>query len=221
MSSPSSGKGGVYQYDYGKTVQKREFQQTGYLNRPPTSLLTAIAHLAAHIEANGHGIENDVETILSRKPRLRKSYGRPDRTTDRLYTSTFVHPTGSDCEDTCANATGAVCHRKERDEYQDNPPIHYGLIASANQLMKDAIVRDALADELGVLCFEMEAAGLMNQFPFLVVRGICDYADSHKNKQWQGYAAMTAAAYARFLLNHVAPDGVVAERPIGDILQCS
>ena len=48
-----------------------------------------------------------------------------------------------------------------------------------------------------MLCFKMEAAGLMDDFPCLVVRGICDYADSHKNKQWQGYAAATAAAYAK------------------------
>ncbi|KAI9736970.1 MAG: hypothetical protein M1834_000559 [Cirrosporium novae-zelandiae] len=52
-----------------------------------------------------------------------------------------------------------------------------------------------------VLCFEMEAAGLMNNFPCLVVRGICDYADSHKNKRWQKYAAATASAYAKELLS--------------------
>ena len=48
--------------------------------------------------------------------------------------------------------------------------------------------------------FEMEAAGLMNNFPCLVIRGICDYADSHKNDRWQPYAAATAAAYAKNLL---------------------
>ena len=70
--------------------------------------------------------------------------------------------------------------------------------------MKDALARDRLASE-GTLCFEMEAAGLMNDFPCLVVRGICDYSDTHKNKDWQGYAAMVAAAYARNLLFRIAP----------------
>jgi nucleoside phosphorylase len=74
--------------------------------------------------------------------------------------------------------------RTQRDELQDNPAIHYGLIASANTLMKDVRIRDRLAADKGVLCFEMEAAGLMNQFPCLVIRGICDYADSHKNNEW-------------------------------------
>lgn len=49
------------------------------------------------------------------------------------------------------------------------------------------------------MCFEMEAAGLVDNFPCLTIRGICDYADSHKNKIWQEYAAATAAAYAKEL----------------------
>jgi nucleoside phosphorylase len=51
----------------------------------------------------------------------------------------------------------------------------------------------------------MEAAGLMNNFPCAVIRGICDYADSHKNKLWQPYAAATAAAYAKYLLSQIDP----------------
>jgi nucleoside phosphorylase len=67
--------------------------------------------------------------------------------------------------------------------------------------MKDGRTRDRIAQQEEVICFEMEAAGLMDSFPCLVIRGVCDYADSHKNKRWQPYAAATAAAYAReFLL---------------------
>jgi hypothetical protein len=74
--------------------------------------------------------------------------------------------------------------------------------------MKDALIRNKLAAEKEVLCFEMEAAGLMNHFPCLVMRGICGYADSHKNSKWQGYAAMVAAAYAKDLLYRVVPQQV-------------
>ncbi|WAO86248.1 PNP-UDP-1 domain-containing protein [Fusarium falciforme] len=86
----------------------------------------------------------------------------------------------------------------------DHPEIHYGLIASANRVLKDAAVRDRWAREHGILCFEMEAAGVMNTFPCLVIRGVCDYADSYKSKEWQEYAAATAAAYAKLLLTEVA-----------------
>ena len=84
--------------------------------------------------------------------------------------------------------------------------------------MKDTTVRDRLAAEKDVLCFEMEAAGLMNHFPCLVIRGICDYSDSHKNKEWQGYAAMAAAAYTKDLLCRIVPNRVEAEKTIRDIL---
>jgi hypothetical protein len=66
--------------------------------------------------------------------------------------------------------------------------------------MKHGSTRDRLAEEHGIMCFEMEAAGLMDTFPCLVIRGISDYADSHKNKEWQEYAAAAAAAYAKELL---------------------
>jgi len=84
--------------------------------------------------------------------------------------------------------------------------------------MKDALIRDRLAAEKDVLCFEMEAAGLMNHFPCLVIRRICDYSDSHKNKEWQGYASMVAAAYAKDLLSRIPPNRVESEKKIGDIL---
>lgn len=91
------------------------------------------------------------------------------------------------------------------------PKIHYGLIASGNMVVKDGRRRDELFSQLRdrvggeCICFEMEAAGLMNNFPCLVIRGISDYADSHKNRTWRKYAAMTAAAYAKELLGVVPP----------------
>ena len=69
--------------------------------------------------------------------------------------------------------------------------------------MKDASIRDALIERYDVLCFEMEVAGLMNSFPSVIIRGVCDYSDSHKNDKWQGYAAAVAATYAKELLRVV------------------
>lgn len=86
------------------------------------------------------------------------------------------------------------------------PYIHYALVASGDQVMKDAHTRDRTARELDILCFEMETAGLRDQLPCLVTRGICDYCDPQKNKQSQGYAALAAAAYAKDLLMVLAPN---------------
>jgi nucleoside phosphorylase len=76
--------------------------------------------------------------------------------------------------------------------------------------IKDGIKRDQLRKDLGVLCVEMEAAGLMDEFSCLVIRGICDYADSHKNERWQPYAAATAATYAKELLSIIPAQEVAA-----------
>jgi nucleoside phosphorylase len=67
------------------------------------------------------------------------------------------------------------------------------------------------------LCFEMEAAGLMLDFPCVVIRGVCDYADSHKNKEWQGYAALAAVAYTKELLGYVPVGYVSQEKLVVDV----
>ncbi|KAJ4288675.1 hypothetical protein N0V90_011912 [Kalmusia sp. IMI 367209] len=220
VSDPCGGHGGVFQYDFGKTIQEQSLRTTGFLNKPPRVLLAAVNTLKANYESDGHQFESAIDGILEQKPRLRKRYMRPSLNTDRLYQSEVVHPPSDEtgCLATCGDGPSALVSRPERTEEEDTPAIHYGLIASANNLMKDALVRDRLAAERNILCFEMEAAGLMNNFPCLVIRGICDYSDSHKNKEWQGYAAMAAAAYAKDLLRIIPPNKVEAEKKISNVL---
>jgi nucleoside phosphorylase len=50
------------------------------------------------------------------------------------------------------------------DRPNTNPQSHYGTVRSGNVVIKDAVTRDWLQEELGVLCVEMEAAGLMDEF---------------------------------------------------------
>jgi nucleoside phosphorylase len=220
VSATRDGHGGVFQYDFGKTIQDQCFRTTGFLNQPPRVLRTAVNGLKAQYESDGHQLEESINAILEEKVKLRKKYKRPDPSRDRLYRSQVIHPADDEsaCATACGDDPGDLVLRPERTEEEDNPTIHYGIIASANQLMNDALVRDILASEKGVLCFEMEAAGLMNQFPCLVVRGICDYSDSHTNKEWQGYAAMAAAAFARDLLYRIPPNRVEAEKRISELL---
>jgi nucleoside phosphorylase/Tfp pilus assembly protein PilF len=96
---------------------------------------------------------------------------------------------------------------------KNGPHVFYGTIASGNSVIKDADIRDKLIIQHGVLCCEMEAAGLMNSsFPCLVIRGISDYADAHKNDVWQDYAAATSAQYAKDFLNRI-PDELEGNLP--------
>ncbi|KAH0278781.1 purine and uridine phosphorylase, partial [Aureobasidium melanogenum] len=219
VSSPQDGKGGVYQYDYGKRIQNHDFKHTGHLNQPPSAVLTAMALLVSKFERKGNQIRETIDAILGNNNRLKKKYGRPK--SDHLYVSDFVHPQddeGQGCRNFCETQPSNLIHRPPREDYEDDPAVHFGLIASGNSLVKDALMRDSLASK-GILCFEMEAAGLMNQFPCLVVRGICDYSDSHKNKQWQGYAALTAAAYTKDLLKVMVPKRVESEPKLATVLE--
>jgi nucleoside phosphorylase len=221
VSSPRNGSGSVFQYDFGKTIQDQSFQTTGFLNEPPSVLRTAMNGLKAQYEIKGHRIKEAIAGVLDKNLRLQKKYGRPSSNSDRLYQPTVKHPPANEesCNIVCGSDCSKLVERSERTKDDDDPAIHYGLIASGNQLMMDALLRDKLANDKGVLCFEMEAAGLMNQFPCLVIRGICDYSDTHKNKEWEGYAAMTAAAYAKDILYRVAPNKVEAEKTISELLQ--
>lgn len=222
VSSPCNGTGGVFQYDFGKAIQDHAFLETGFLDQPPKFLRTAVSGLKATYETDGHQLDNYVNSALEKKPRLRKKYSRPPAFSDRLYQSNFTHPDSEEaCMQVCDVHASSLVLRPERDEDEDNPAIHYGLIASSNSLMKNALARDELVAKKDVLCFEMEAAGLINHFPCLVIRGICDYSDSHKSKQWQGYAAMVAAAYAKDLLRQIPPNKVKTERSINEVFNSS
>jgi hypothetical protein len=83
--------------------------------------------------------------------------------------------------------------------------VWYGPIGSGDKLMKNAKKRDELRDKFNLIGLEMEAAGTINTIPVGVIRGVCDYGDAQKNKEWQPYAAAMAAAYARAVLYEIKP----------------
>jgi hypothetical protein len=148
----------------------------------------------------------------------------PGMTEDRLFQSTYRHRHHNPLEcATCANDDGKddvcdkaiemSCQQLECDERElvlrdrpiqsSNPVIHFGLVASGDTVMKSGEDRDDIAARDGVVAFEMEGAGVWENFPgSLVIKGVCDYADSHKNKRWQGYAAATAAAVTKGFLEN-------------------
>lgn len=206
------GTSGVLQFDFGIATQNQGFVHTKSLEEAPTVLRRAVEAFKALNERRGHRLQRAIETLYKKSLVLRQMYARPHSNTDKLFKSEATHL--SSCTDLCNYNPENLIERPERAEHEDNPTIHYGLIASANQILKDALIRDRLAAEMDVLCFEMGAAGLTD-FPCLVIRGICDYSDSHKNQEWQGYAAIAAAAYAKELLSSIPPTNFVTVIKIG------
>ncbi|RDW87049.1 uncharacterized protein DSM5745_03691 [Aspergillus mulundensis] len=121
---------------------------------------------------------------------------RPDPSTDQLFRSSYQHADESKPCTSC-NATQAIPRDRWKRDY-DAPAIHYGTIVSSTFRMRN--IRDKIKTTLGGICYDREAESFFCNYPMLVIRGIADYGDTHKNEEWEGYAAFTAAYYAKFLI---------------------
>lgn len=143
-------------------------------------------------DALGQSIAQSVELMRKKDGANDLRWTYPGRECDNLYLNTYVHTSGCSC---ATHNVAQTTYRPPRGE--EYPRVHSGLVASGNVVLKDAKHR-ALLQERGVSAVEMEACGVPNNF--FIVRGISDYADSHKNDMWQPYAAAVAAACARLLI---------------------
>lgn len=228
VSVPTGDHGGVLQYDFVKDHGGGYLEQRGALDKPPKVLRTALTNLRADTQEDP--IPQYLMQIDERFPSLRhKGYCHPGVDKDALYCHrcdpskwwwilwvllTWFWPFWR-CED-CDNCKNCKVRRPPRSHTQ--PVIHYGTIASANTLLRNVKRREHLKTQHGALCVEMEAAGLTDEFPCLVIRGICDYADSYKNDVWHEYAALTAAVFAKKLLRYVSPQTTQEEKSIRQVL---
>ncbi|KAL2811723.1 nucleoside phosphorylase domain-containing protein [Aspergillus granulosus] len=203
----------VVQYDFGKSIQGSEFVRAGgRLDKPPAIILSAISMLQQQHRRKEHRIAELMADAGEKNPGVAAEFKCPGAAKDRLFKSEVVHVEGKRPARVCGRDNINLVLRKERTS--PSSEIHYGTIGSADQVMKNALLRDKWGRSEGILCFEMESAGLMDSFPCLVVRGICDYADSHKSKIWQSYAAATAAAYAKELILVIPEQGIMRLPPV-------
>lgn len=225
----------LVQYDFGREYPdgfRRKNSAKDNLTGPNHEILGILAMLDTDFKSRMH--ERAV-SFLRNLQQQNPKYAFPGTAHDRLFQPEYRHKhQGSpDCE--CrshVNELDAVCekamecsceevgcedefliHRSRLDRRMadvDNdslfdPAIHIGPVGSGDTVMKSAIRRDKVAETEGIIAFEMEAAGIWEHQPCLVVKGVCDYADSHKNKKFQDYAAATAASVAKALLRLHTP----------------
>jgi nucleoside phosphorylase len=209
VSQPQGSSGGIIQYDLYKAKAGNQRESRAFLNKPPEVLLKALARLQAEHERKSSQVPEFLAQMAKDNPKMakqRQGYVHQGSQNDRLFK---------------AQDPNEEIQREPRDSTESE--IHYGIIASGNRLLKDAIQRDEILENIGqeCICFEMEAAGLMNTFPCIVIRGICDYADAHKSDRWQRYASATAAAYTKELLAYISTQGLQRTQKAVDILKDS
>jgi nucleoside phosphorylase len=210
VSMPSGTEPGVIEYDKGKRTTG-EFVRTGSLDKPPRLLLNATKTLKAE---SARTLGGEIMELV--RGTFQDEDGEED---DDEEDPVFRYPAHLDdtLYENGYRALGIgggdkIVQRKSR--ASRNPRIFYGNIGSGDSVIKSAEERNALAQDGDLICFEMEAAGLMNLFKCIVIRGICDYADIHKHKKWQPYAAAVAAAYAKKLLSTIGVGQVEKMVPI-------
>ncbi|KAF5683460.1 ankyrin protein [Fusarium circinatum] len=195
-----------------------------------SALLTALTQLETQHNLVGTKAPEYLGELKHKWPKLAAASVRNESLKDLLFKSSYDHVAGTICNTDDEDGDESEDEELDPRQFCDRSMIvkrkdremriHYGLIASGDKLIKDAASRNKLNKDLGgqVLCIEMEAEGLVNHFPCLVIRGICDYADSHKNKEWQEHTAIVAAAFVKELLQYVQPTDVDGERPLKDLL---
>jgi nucleoside phosphorylase len=217
VSSPRGNHGGVLQYDKGAWEGQGRLNYRGHTNGVPGDLMAAVNNFRAEgwSKTNITGVLKQMRGKLNEEQK--HQYDDPGPGRDRLFQDIYEHKgTGlEDCKTCCdADYLNSRYDRGDRAARPvDTPSVHFGNIASSNQLQISAVERNRVQQEHDIICFEMEAAGVMDEYPCVVVRGICDYADSHKNKGWQNYAAATAAAYAKELLSWIPAADTTSSAP--------
>ncbi|KAK0717607.1 nucleoside phosphorylase domain-containing protein [Lasiosphaeria miniovina] len=198
VSVPDGEHGGVVQYDLGKNTDDG-FVMKGFLWPPPEILRSAVGIMRSDHRVSQNKIPEFLSAMFQKSDDLRVSYQRPVEP-DELFQLEYRHvPNQATCQ---------LCDKTKRVQRllrEPTPKIHYGLIASGDQVMRSAPNTAEMDGRVvgDVLCFEMEAAGMATQYSCIAVRGVSDYADSHKNDAWQHYAAAAAAGCAKELLSYV------------------
>ncbi len=214
VSIPQDGHPGVLQYDYGKREADGKFVLKGCLDKSHPLLLSADATMQV-----GEVMKKNMLRKALKRITEKSGFARPD-TADILFDKEFNHAApGNDCTECLNRAPQKVVERVTKPA---EPQVHRGLILSGSSVVKNSEDRSHLRrDNPDAICYEMEAAGIMDEIPCLVVRGICDYADTHKQDGWHYYAAAVAAAYGRALLLNIYGEHVRAEKTMKDILNQS
>ncbi|KAH7320727.1 hypothetical protein B0I35DRAFT_450457 [Stachybotrys elegans] len=186
----------VVEYDLGKATPSGHFEAKRRPKVPAELLRAAVAVTQAQQSHQGRCSDRMLQVLQTRfhedvHPQL----------PDRLFCPKYIHPDNVLGCDTC----DATMLKSRQVRSSTAPWIYHGVIASGDTLMKDSAKRDDIAHRHKAICFEMEAAAMMDTLHCLPIRGICDYSDSHKNDDWQDYAAATAASWARELLEALTP----------------
>ncbi|KAJ6268173.1 hypothetical protein PSV08DRAFT_411191 [Bipolaris maydis] len=185
-------------HERGKAKVDGEFHMVGTIQNPDWRLTQALSILASDHEMGKTTFEVQLRRL--QRTKRAKKFAHPGLENDKLFRAEHHHvgSYGSGCKD--CDASKLVERPQRTEENLETLVFHQGRIATGNAVIQDAELRDKIRARCnGALCVEMEAAGVDASRRCLVVRGISNYADSHKNDLWRAHAAGNAAAPQTFV----------------------
>ena len=195
----------IIHYNRSRHQPNNKYYGARQTEMPNDQLIKALGLVCSDLE--GGETEYDHHLCrLSSLPTYKRfgHYQHPGIAKDILFEAGYCHNKEINPDDCGKCDEKRIVKRADREDTK--MVFHRGLILSGDKVMEDGEERDLLREGFpGAICIEMEAAGVMQVTRCLVIRGISDYADSHKNSDWQRYAAATAAAFAREILFKVHP----------------
>ncbi|KAL4744260.1 hypothetical protein BDW72DRAFT_199784 [Aspergillus terricola var. indicus] len=217
----------VIEYDFGRQYPGEFQRKTGVkdtLGRPGREIRALLNGLRA--ENARRELQDQAQQYLRALQQTGTKWCHPG-VDDILFKACYLHKHysdasagcscfGSDSPDQiCEEALGKDCNELDCNQGQRvrcqevsdaiRTSIYIGPVASADTVMKSGQNRDEIVKREKVIGFEMEGAGVWDNVPCIIIKGVCDYADSHKSKVWQAYAAATGASAAKAFLEYWLP----------------
>ena len=104
------------------------------------------------------------------------------------------------CKELGYNKKQIICCRNSTEAVK--VLLYIGKVTSVNTVIKSEKYCDNIVKAEKIISFKIEGAGVWDNILYIIIKEMCDYADSHKNKNWQVYAAATGASAAKIFLEY-------------------
>ncbi|RAL11558.1 Pfs, NB-ARC and TPR domain protein [Aspergillus homomorphus CBS 101889] len=218
----------VIEYDFGRRYPGGFRRKTGVLDalgRPDREIRTLLNGLRG--SRPSAELQTQVLRHLRTLQQLEERWEHPG-VDDVLFDASVIHRhhelgsgvrccclEGGSLNDVCEDALDMCCDELGCDRNQvircrnrleaDKVATHIGTVASADTVMKSGKHRDEIVKKEKMIAFETQGAGVWDNVSCIIIKGVCDYADSHKIESWQAYAAATAASAAKAFLEYWRP----------------
>ncbi|XP_069188466.1 uncharacterized protein [Procambarus clarkii] len=208
VSAPPSGQKFIYMYcDSAKTLESGSYEFETKSWGPPDLSLQNIAYQLKQQGEEKEGPTPWLQYMAEGNNKLsaqEMDFSRPNEETDKLYMSIggsdvieVSHPLPPDGSGNIRDPT--------------KPRIHLGVIASGRCVVGNDQMRQDFASQLSVVAYDQEFDAVIESVygnrkdQYVLIRGICDYQDGTRNKDWQPYAALSAAAFMKAVICGMEP----------------